>query len=81
MRTIIAWCDLLKPENHLNVPIVRMELTFDDNKMQFYPTISAINDLLNSVVDKIATSLPSVSKTQLKTSIYFNFIYLFLIFD
>ena len=81
MRTIIAWCDLLKPENHLNVPIVRMELTFDDNKMQFYPTVNAINDLLNSVVDKIATSLPSVSKTELKINICFNFIYLFLIFE
>ena len=70
----MAWCDLLKPDNHLNVPIIRMELTFDDNKMQFYPTVNAINDLLNSVVDKIATSLPSVSKIELKTSIYFNFI-------
>ena len=58
-----------------------MELTFDDNKMQFYPTVNAINDLLNSVVDKIATSLPSVSKTELKINICFNFIYLFLIFE
>jgi dynein heavy chain len=60
LRTIYAWCDLLKPENHLNVPIIRMELTFDDQKMQFYPSTNSINDLLNSVVEKIATSLPGV---------------------
>jgi hypothetical protein len=53
---------LLKPENHLNVPIIRMELTFDDNKMQFYPTINAINELLQSIVEKISNSLPGVIK-------------------
>ncbi len=53
---------MLKPENHLNVPIIRMELTFDDNKMQFYPTINAINELLQSIVEKISNSLPGVIK-------------------
>jgi hypothetical protein len=38
-----------------------MELTFDDQKMQFYPGINAINDVLQSVVEKIANSLPGVS--------------------
>lgn len=61
LRTIYAWCDLLRPENHLNVPVIRMELTFDDQKMQFYPTNSAIQELLKTVVEKIATSLPDVS--------------------
>lgn len=60
MRTIFAWCDLLKPENHLSVPIIRMELTFDDQKMQFYPIVNTIYDLLVSVVHKIAQSLPGV---------------------
>lgn len=60
MRTIYAWCNLLKPENHLNVPIIRMELTFDDNKMQFYPVVNTINDLLVSIVNKIAQSLPGI---------------------
>jgi dynein heavy chain, axonemal len=69
LRTIYAWCDLLKPENHLNVPIVRMELTFDDQKMQFYPSTNSINDLLNSVVEKIATSLPGVINF-----IFYNFL-------
>lgn len=61
LRTINAWCDLLRPANHLNVPVIRMELTFDDQKMQFYPTNSAIQELLRTVVEKIATSLPDVS--------------------
>jgi len=37
-----------------------MELTFDDQKMQFYPTYNAIESLLISVSEKIAQSLPSV---------------------
>lgn len=37
-----------------------MELTFDDNKMQFYPTYNTIRDLFLSVVEKIAQSLPNV---------------------
>jgi hypothetical protein len=37
-----------------------MELTFDDNKMQFYPTVNAINELLQSIVEKISNSLPGV---------------------
>ena len=60
VRSIFAWCELLKPENHLNVPIIRMELTFDDNKMQFYPTVNAIYELLQSIVEKISNSLPGV---------------------
>ena len=58
---IFAWCDILKPENRANTPIIRMELTFDDNKMQFYPQVNHVRDLLISVVEKIAVSLPSVS--------------------
>ena len=61
LRTINAWCELLRPENHLNVPVIRMELTFDDQKMQFYPSNAAIQELLKTVVEKIATSLPDVS--------------------
>ncbi|CAF0708408.1 unnamed protein product [Brachionus calyciflorus] len=60
VRTIFGWCDLLKPENHLNVPIVRMELTFDDQKMQFYPSVNTIYEVLVSVVVKISQSLPGI---------------------
>jgi hypothetical protein len=37
-----------------------MELTFDDQKMQFYPAINTVYELLVSIVEKIATSLPGV---------------------
>ena len=65
LRSIFAWCDILSPENHLNTPIIRMELTFDDNQMQFYPKVNTIRDLLISVVEKISLSLPSVMKTRI----------------
>jgi dynein heavy chain len=61
VRSIYAWCDLFNPENHLNIPIIRMELTFDDQKMQFYPSLNSIYELFFSVVEKIANSLPGVS--------------------
>ncbi len=38
-----------------------MELTFDDQKMQFYPSLNSIYELFFSVVEKIANSLPGVS--------------------
>lgn len=43
-----------------------MELTFDDNKMQFYPTVNAIYELLQSIVEKISNSLPGVRNFKLE---------------
>jgi dynein heavy chain len=51
---------MFKPENFLKVPIVKMELTFDDQKMQFYPSYDTIKDLLASIVDKVKSSLQGV---------------------
>ncbi len=48
------------PQNSLKVPIVKMELTFDDQKMQFYPSYETIQDLLASIVNKITLSLQGV---------------------
>jgi hypothetical protein len=40
-----------------------MELTFDDQKMQFYPSFNAIYELLTTIVEKITVSLPEVIRT------------------
>ena len=61
IRSIFAWCDLLSSDNSLSVPIIQMELTFDDQRMQFYPAPHIIHELFQSVVDTIAESLPGVS--------------------
>ena len=37
-----------------------MDLTFDDQKMQFYPSVNVIYDLLIFVVEKISHSLTGV---------------------
>jgi dynein heavy chain, axonemal len=60
LRTIYAWCHLFSPENYSNVPIIKMELTFDDEKMQFYPHYNSIKEILCAITDKIATSLPGI---------------------
>ncbi len=64
LRSINSWCDILRAENHLNVPVIRMELTFDDQKMQFYPSVITIRELLFSVVEKISTSLPNIQSVR-----------------
>lgn len=53
-----------------------MELTFDDNKMQFYPQVNHVRDLLISVVEKIAVSLPSVSLKLFKITLKYLFLFI-----
>jgi hypothetical protein len=48
------------PEKHLHLPKLKVELTFDDQKMQFYPSHTMLQEVLTSVVEKIAASLKSV---------------------
>lgn len=52
-----------------------MELTFDDQKMQFYPTYNAIYELLCVIVNKIATSLPDVKQKKNLFLLFFSFYY------
>lgn len=61
VRTIVSWCETFSPENYLNVPIIKMELTFDDEKMQFYPSYEIMQQLLPSIVNNITNTLKDVS--------------------
>ena len=54
--------DLFDEGNMEKLPILKMELVFDDNKMQFYPSFDDLEELVLFVVDEITRTLQSVSK-------------------
>ena len=60
VRTIEAYTDLFKEENHLQLPLMKMELTFDDQKMQFYPPIGDLDETVLFVVKQICKSMQQV---------------------
>ena len=62
VRSIEGWVDLFDEGNMEKLPILKMELVFDDNKMQFYPSFDDLEELVLFVVDEITRTLQSVSK-------------------
>ena len=59
-RTIEAWVDLFDEGNIKHLPIVKMELVYDDNLMQFYPPCVELEELIQNVVETIGNTLQSV---------------------
>ena len=64
VRTIEAWVNLFDESNRGNLPILRMELIFDDDKMQFYPTYEDLEELILFVTEQITSSLQNVPTVQ-----------------
>ena len=61
VRTIDSYVSLFEPDNHLQLPILKMELTFDDEKMQFYPPVEDLTEVVNFVVNQICKTMQHVS--------------------
>ena len=60
VRTIDSWVSLFDENNKENLPLLRMELTFDDRKMQFYPQYEELEELALFVVSLICKTLQNV---------------------
>ena len=60
MRNIEDWVDLFDESNKERLPLLRMELTFDDQKMQFYPTQEDLEETVLFVISVITKSLQQV---------------------
>ena len=60
MRTIEAWVNLFDEANRQNLPILKMELIFDDHKMQFYPAYEDLEELVLFVMEEITNTLQQV---------------------
>ena len=61
VRTINAFVSLFDEENHLKLPILKMELTFDDQHMQFYPPVGDLQEVILMVVKQITKTMQQVS--------------------
>ncbi|KAK2091660.1 Dynein heavy chain 12, axonemal [Saguinus oedipus] len=59
-RTVEEFAKLFDPKDQQRLPIFKMELTFDDDKMEFYPTFQDLEDSVLSLVERIAEALQNV---------------------
>ncbi|GFS01672.1 dynein heavy chain 12, axonemal-like [Elysia marginata] len=64
VRTIDSYVSLFEPENHLELPVLKMELTFDDQKMQFYPPVEDLEETVLFVVKQICKTMQQVPTVQ-----------------
>ncbi|XP_054966950.1 dynein axonemal heavy chain 12 isoform X2 [Pan paniscus] len=59
-RTVEGFVKLFDPKDQQRLPIFKIELTFDDDKMEFYPTFQDLEDNVLSLVEQIAEALQNV---------------------
>ncbi|XP_077865268.1 dynein axonemal heavy chain 12 [Saccoglossus kowalevskii] len=64
VRTVEAWVELFDLEHRQNLPIFKMELTFDNDKMEFYPYYSDLEECLLFVVTQITKTMQVVPTIQ-----------------
>uniref|UniRef100_A0A8C0PMX6 Dynein axonemal heavy chain 12 n=1 Tax=Canis lupus familiaris TaxID=9615 RepID=A0A8C0PMX6_CANLF len=59
-RTVEGFVKLFDREDQQGLPIFKMELTFDDDKMEFYPTFQDLEDIVLGLVERITEALQNV---------------------
>ncbi|XP_041350374.1 dynein heavy chain 12, axonemal-like isoform X3 [Gigantopelta aegis] len=64
VRTVESFVSLFDYDNRLKLPILKMELTFDDNKMQFYPPVEDLFDSVVFVANQITKTMQHVPTVQ-----------------
>lgn len=56
-RSVKAFVGLFEPHNKQKLPLFKMDLTFDDEKMDFYPSFQdleeAVLEILNSIISTL----------------------------
>ncbi|XP_029097540.1 dynein heavy chain 12, axonemal isoform X8 [Monodon monoceros] len=72
-RTVEGFVKLFDQEDQRGLPIFKMELMFDDDKMEFYPTFQDLEDVVLGLVERIAEALQE-SKRRMS---YFLDVFLF----
>lgn len=48
---------LFDPEDRSRLPLFKMDLTFDENRMEFYPSLQDLEEAILFVVDCIGQTL------------------------
>lgn len=64
VRTIDAFVDLFDETDKSYLPILKMELTFDDEKMQFYPLKEDLEETVLYVVQHICKAMQQLPNIQ-----------------
>ena len=55
VRTIRSWVEAFEvSENNKKLPTLKMELTFDDEKMQFYPPYQDLQELITLLITQVS---------------------------
>ncbi|XP_052285538.1 dynein axonemal heavy chain 12-like isoform X2 [Dreissena polymorpha] len=63
-RTLDAYVALFDLEDKTRLPLLKMELTFDDEKMQFYPPSQDLEDTVLFVLKQICKTMQQVPTVQ-----------------
>lgn len=56
-RTVEAYVKLFDLQDQRCLPLFKMDLTFDDEKMDFYPSFQDLEDAILHIITLIAQSL------------------------
>ncbi|XP_078059400.1 dynein axonemal heavy chain 12 [Mustelus asterias] len=63
-RTIKAYIKLFDEEEKYQMPLFKMELVFDEERMEFYPTFSDLEETVLFVITKIEDAMQNVQTVQ-----------------
>ncbi|XP_071807320.1 dynein axonemal heavy chain 12-like isoform X1 [Asterias amurensis] len=64
VRSIDSWVSLFNPDDKSNLPIFKMELTYDNDKMEFYPYYSDLEECLLFIVTQLTKTMQNVPTVQ-----------------
>ncbi|NWY47178.1 DYH12 protein, partial [Sylvia atricapilla] len=59
-RTTEVFVKLFDPEDRSHLPLFKMDLTFDENRMEFYPSLQYLEEAILFAVDCIGQTLQNV---------------------
>ncbi|NWZ79371.1 DYH12 protein, partial [Poecile atricapillus] len=59
-RSTEVFVKLFDPEDRSNLPLFKMDLTFDENRMEFYPSLEDLEEAILFVVDCIGQTLQNI---------------------
>uniref|UniRef100_A0A8C3DV64 Dynein axonemal heavy chain 12 n=1 Tax=Corvus moneduloides TaxID=1196302 RepID=A0A8C3DV64_CORMO len=59
-RTTEVFVKLFDPEDRSRLPLFKMDLTYDENRMEFYPSLQDLEEAILFVVDCIGQTLQNV---------------------
>ncbi|XP_034168074.2 LOW QUALITY PROTEIN: dynein axonemal heavy chain 12 [Pangasianodon hypophthalmus] len=63
-RNVEAYVSLFEPLNKEKLPLFRMDLTFDDEKMDFYPSFQDLEEAVLEIFNSIINTLQKVQTVQ-----------------